>query len=101
LAKNKKYLVRKTCTCGTAIIFLPGSSGKFVPVEVNSLTQADNEEIGRGYKPGFRKAVHVNHFSTCTNFRDFHKQGKAASLFKSRPTERYEIEDQEELNLED
>jgi hypothetical protein len=95
-----KYLVKKTCTCGVPLIFLPGNEGKFVPVEQKSLTEADWEEIGRGYKPGFRKAVHVNHFTTCTNYRDFHKQGKASNMFKTAPIKDNRYGDQENLDIE-
>jgi hypothetical protein len=83
--KKVKYLVKKKCECGVPIIFLPGQPGKFVPVEQKSLTEADWNEIGRGYKIGFRKNIHINHFTTCPDFRDFHKKGKAADMFKTAP----------------
>lgn len=97
--KKLDFLVKKKCECGVLLIFLPGQPGKFVPVEQKSLTEADWNEIGHGYKIGFRKDVHVNHFTTCPNFRDFHKQGKAADMFKTAPIKDNRYGDQQDLDF--
>jgi len=65
----------QTCsepTCGKQFVFLNSvrQPGKFVPVDVASVTQA--EMAGEGVD--FESGRHVSHYSTCTNPKAFSKQ---------------------------
>ena len=85
---KRKGLGRKKCECGENLIFLPGLSGKFVPVEMKSLSESDNFEIGRGYTIAFQGSRHVNHFTTCEFARNYSKSKKpyqSSNLFPPAP----------------
>ncbi|MCA0388506.1 MAG: hypothetical protein LCH52_08425 [Bacteroidetes bacterium] len=57
----------KTCkACGKAIVFLPTSKGKYIPVNLESY----------GGESEFYPGVHVAHFSDCPQAKEFRKVKK-------------------------
>lgn len=63
-------------TCKSEIIFLKSNkSGKFVPVDLESLTDEDSELVDRGEEVEYDASKgHISHFTTCTKPRRFSKK---------------------------
>lgn len=58
--------------CKAEIGFVVTRRGKNMPVDAESLTEADLEVLGRvGEKVEYRHGEHVSHFNTCPNAKEF------------------------------
>lgn len=53
--------------CQEYIVFLPTSTGKTMPVDVDTVTEGDDE---------FNPKVHVSHFATCPEANRFRKRDR-------------------------
>lgn len=54
------------CTsCGKEIYFLITESGRFIPVNAESLTSAELRDCQEGLKRQFAPFRHITHFSDC------------------------------------
>ena len=62
--------------CKAEIIFLKNpKTDKFVPVDVDSLSEEDQELLDRGEEIAYDSSTgHVSHFKTCSNPRRFSKK---------------------------
>jgi hypothetical protein len=66
----------KTCreaSCGVEFVWLDSvkSPGKFVPVDVDTLSEEDVELLERGEPVAYDERRHVSHFRTCTEANTF------------------------------
>lgn len=59
--------------CGAEIYFLTTKKGKKIPVDADSMTEEDVQDIKTGNKRLFRYGDHVAHFLTCTDPDKFRK----------------------------
>ena len=54
-------------SCKKGIAWLKTTDGKSIPVDYDSLSDADRHELNRGMKVTFNKERHITHFVTCPN----------------------------------
>lgn len=59
--------------CPKEIIFLLSRNNKPVPVNPESLSEADLHELNHGYRVIFDPSKHVSHFVTCQHAAEFRK----------------------------
>ena len=66
---------KKQCeACATELIFLENpKTGKFVPVEIESIDEDELMSIDMGEEIQYRAGAHVNHYLNCTDPNRFTK----------------------------
>jgi hypothetical protein len=68
------FSTAKCRSCGAYIVWLKTSTGKNMPVDADSLDEA---EIEHGERPVFdAKEGHISHFATCPDAGKFRKRDK-------------------------
>jgi len=70
---------RKNCeACRVAIVFLQNpKTGKFVPVDLVSITEHEMAKIVADEDVEYRSDVHVSHYKTCTDPGRFTRHKKS------------------------
>jgi hypothetical protein len=63
------HQIKACASCGEAIVFLPTSTGKWMPVDTASISPEDTT-----YEP---RSGHVSHWEMCAEPRPFRRQASA------------------------
>jgi len=60
-------------SCKKEIAFLKTKSGKFIPVNIDSLSNQEKQKLSEGKRIFFQFTRHTSHFATCPNASIFRK----------------------------
>lgn len=71
----------KKCECGQMMTFLKTTNDKTIPVNSETLSDADIFELGRGMKVIFDPKRHVSHFINCPLSKKFRKPTEPVKSF--------------------
>jgi len=63
-------------SCKAHIAMIGTTKGKVAPVNVESLTPQEKEDIEKGINFFFDNKKHMNHFATCPDAKRYRKNGK-------------------------
>lgn len=64
----------KKCECGQMMAFINTAKDKYIPVNVESLSEVDRHELSIGAKVVFDSKRHISHFADCPNAKRFRRQ---------------------------
>jgi hypothetical protein len=75
--------------CPASFVYLRTSKNNYIPVNPESLSDADKHELDSGYTIAFNPKRHISHFVTCLNPDYFRKP-------KSEPIKSFFEKEEEE-----
>jgi len=61
-------------SCGKRIVFLKTDSGKKIPINYETLSNEDIENLEQGEEVLFDSTLHISHFSDCPQSKKWRKK---------------------------